>query len=99
MGSLLYTHEKKDLERIVKFVVKELRKTELLSDDSVIPEEDKISQKEASELLCCSVATIINYKKRGLIPYFKVGRSIFYSKSELLAIAKKNKGLLRPARK
>lgn len=99
MTQLLYTHSKEDLERIVRFVVNEIRKTELVNENSVIPEEDRISQQEAAKLLGISVASLIQWKKKKLVPFYQIGRSIFYSKSELLNVAQKNRELIKPARK
>lgn len=92
MSTLLYTHSKHDLERIVKFVIKELHKTNLELPKSIAPGEDRLTQKEAALFLSVSVATIINWKKKNKIPYYEVGKSIFFSKRELIEVARKNRG-------
>jgi len=94
MGNLLfYTHNKEDLKHLVKEVVKEIRKTELIYDSNISPEEDRLSQQEAAKFLGISVTSIIAWKKKGLVPYFQIGRSIFFSKKELLELAKKNRDI------
>ena len=98
MGTLLYTHNKHDLENIIKHVVNEVRKTELLSSKSITPEEDKLTQKEAAAFLGISVVSLISWKKKNLIPFYQIGRSIFYSKSELLQTARKNPKLVKSTR-
>jgi len=81
---LLYTQTNDDLERVVKKVVSELRKTEFFDSTPIDSVNDRLTQKEAAKFLGVSIPTLIEYKKKSLVPYFKVGRSIFYSKSELI---------------
>jgi len=92
---LFYTHNKEDLVRAVKLVINEIRKTETISNVPINPEEDRLTQREAAAFLGISVTSIIAWKKQGKIPYFQIGRSIFFSKSELLKIARKNKDLVK----
>lgn len=96
---LFYTHNKEDLKRAVKMIIDEIRKTETISDTSINPEEDRLTQKEAANFLGISITSLIAWKKQGKVPYYQIGRSIFYSKSELLKIARKNPGLIKPSRR
>lgn len=98
MSIQLITHNKKDLERVVDFVIDRLRKTEFIHQTSINPEDDRLSQKEAADFLKISVTSIISWKKKGIIPYYSIGNRIFYSKSELLIVARKNPHLVKPAR-
>ncbi|MGV0947546.1 helix-turn-helix domain-containing protein [Empedobacter falsenii] len=93
MSNLLYTHSKKDLEAIVEIVIKRLRKMDISETTKDIPEDDRLTQKEAARLLNISVVTLIDWKKKGLVPFYQVQRSIFYSKKELIEIAQKNRNL------
>lgn len=95
MSITLITHTKKDLERMIELVIERVRKTEMIPNGKINPEEDRLTQKEAADFLGISVTSIISWKKQGRVPYFQIGRSIFYSKSELLAIARKNPELVR----
>ena len=81
---LLYTQTDDDLERVVKKVVSEMLKTEFFGSMSIDSVDDRLTQKEAAKFLGVSIPTLIEYKKKSLVPYFKIGRSIFYSKSELI---------------
>ncbi|MCM5664279.1 helix-turn-helix domain-containing protein [Galbibacter mesophilus] len=100
MGNILfYTHNKKDLKRAVKMIIDEIRKTETISDLPIDPEEDRLTQANAAKLLGISIPTIISLKKKGKIPYYEIGRSVFYSKAELLKIARKNPHLVKPSRR
>jgi|SRR5690606_33260260 len=92
---LFYTHNKEDLRRTVRMIIDEIRKTDTISDSPINSEEDRLTQKEAARFLGVSVTTIISWKKSGKVPYYSVGRSVFYSKQELLEIARKNPQLVR----
>jgi len=99
MGNVLfYTHNKEDLKRVVRMVVEEIRKTETIPIGSTNPEEDRLTQKEAAKFLGISVTSLISWKKKGMVPYFQIGRSVFFSKKELLELARKNPKLVKPSR-
>lgn len=91
MGNVLfYTHTKEDLKRTVRMVLEELRKTELINETSINPEDDRLSQQEAARFLGISVTSLISWKKKKIVPYYQIGRAIFFSKKELLDLARKN---------
>ncbi|PIB39227.1 helix-turn-helix domain-containing protein [Maribacter sp. 4G9] len=91
MGNVLfYTHTKEDLKRTVKMVLEEMRKTEFINETSINPEDDRLSQQEAAKFLGISVTSLISWKKKKIVPYYQIGRSIFFSKKELLDLARKN---------
>ncbi len=91
MGNVLfYTHTKEDLKRTVKMVLEELRKTELINETSINPGDDRLSQQEAAKFLGISVTSLISWKKKKIVPYYQIGRAIFFSKKELLDLARKN---------
>ncbi|GAB1858327.1 hypothetical protein MHTCC0001_31640 [Flavobacteriaceae bacterium MHTCC 0001] len=87
---LFYTHNKEDLVRAVKLVINEIRKTDSISSSPVNTEEDRLTQKEAAKFLGISVTSLISWKKQGKVPYYQIGRSIFFSKAELLKLARQN---------
>jgi excisionase family DNA binding protein len=96
---ILYGFTKQDLERTVELVINRVRKTELINESASSPEEDRLTQKEAAELLGITVQSLIKWKKKNLIPFYQIGRSIFYSKKELLAQARKNPSIVKSSRK
>lgn len=98
-NTILYGFSKQDLERTIEVVISRLRKTEFINETNSNLEEDRLSQKEAAELLGVTVQCLIQWKKKKLIPFYQIGRSIFYSKIELLNQAKKNPSLVKPSRK
>jgi len=58
------------------------------------PLEDRMSQREVAKLFGKSVQTIINWKRRKIIPYFLIGRSPIYSRTQLTQLASRNQHLL-----
>lgn len=94
---ILYGFSKTDLEHVVKRVVLEIRKTETM-EESVNSEDDRLTQKQAAKFLGISVTSLISWKKKGKVPYYQIGRSIFFSKSELLKLARQNPNLIKPTR-
>jgi hypothetical protein len=51
--------------------------------------DEIIDQRAAAKLLGVTVASLITYKKKGIIPFLKVGRRVLYSKKELLFAVRK----------
>lgn len=89
---LFYTHSKEDLKRVIKMVIEEINKTKTIAND-ITPAEDRLTQKEAASFMGISVTSLIDWKKKGIVPYYQIGKSIFFSKTELLKIARKNHDL------
>ena len=96
---ILYGFTNKDLERTIEVVINRLRKTELVGENHNNPEEDRLSQREAADLLGVTVQSLIKWKKKKLIPFYQIGRSVFYSKRELLQQARKNPSIVKTVRK
>ena len=57
--------------------------------------DDILTQQQAAHLLGVTVATLISYKKKRLIPFSQIGRRIFFSKRDLLQAAQRNSQLRR----
>ena len=96
---ILYGFSKSDLEQVVRKVITEIRKTDIIQDSPVNSEDDKLTQREAAKFLGISVTSLISWKKKGKVTYYQIGRSIFFSKSELLKLARKNPGLIQSSRR
>lgn len=97
-GTVLYAFSKKDVELIIESVIDKVRKTEMIGGSSKTPEEDRLTQQEACELLGISVQTLIKWKREKKIPYYQLGRTVFFSKMELLKIARSNPKLVKSPR-
>lgn len=59
-----------------------------VSEDKPKEEEQHFNIGELSKFLGCTKVSIHNYKKRGL-PYYKIGRTILFKKSEVLVFMRK----------
>ena len=77
MGKVLYSYDKNDIERIIRKVVNEVKKTSTISNEQGTLEEDRLSQKEAAAFLGVTVTSLIKWKKQKKVPFYQVGRSIF----------------------
>ena len=93
MANVLYAYDKKDVEKMIDLIVDRIRKTEGFESTS-IPDSDKLTQKQAAHFLGISETSIISWKKKKRIPYYQIGRSIFYSKKELLAVARSERATI-----
>lgn len=62
--------------------------------NDIPPLEDRMSQQEVAKLFGKSVQTIINWKRRKIIPYFLLGRSPIYSRIQLTQLASRNQHLM-----
>lgn len=47
----------------------------------------KLNIKQLAEYLHCSLPTIHKYKKDGVIPFYRLGRKVYFKKSEIDACA------------
>lgn len=98
MSNSIYVLTPKEVERVVEIVVNRLRKTDFIDQSNINIEDDRLTQTEAAELLGITVQSLIKWKQKKLIPYYQIGRSIFYSKKELLKEARKNPKLVNARR-
>jgi len=81
-NSLQIIGSQKDLERFVEVVIDKLKINKNL-------ENDRLSQQQCADLLGVSVTTLISYKRKKFIPFFKIGSRVFYSKKQVLNAIKK----------
>ena len=74
-----------EFKELVKDCLKEVAQLPALSQK----EDVKFNQKEASAYLGISQTTIIDWKRKGLIPFHQIPntRKIYYKKSELMFAA------------
>lgn len=50
---------------------------------------EKLNISQLAEFLNCTVPTLHRYKKEGKIPFFQVGRTVFFDKAEVLEALRK----------
>ena len=78
----------KDLQKFVEVVIDKLN-IKTPTQTTINSENDRLSQAQCAELLGVSVTTLISYKRKELIPFFKIGSRVFYSKTQVLNAIKK----------
>ncbi len=79
-----------EFKELIKTCVKSVLSEEEQIKDSTI-EEPFIKIMEVSKILSVSKETIHKWKKEGRLPYHKIGRRIYFLKSEILQATKKIK--------
>jgi len=86
MSKLLYSHEKDDLIKAVRIIVTEVVDQINHSDstNSLHSNEELMTQRECANFLGVSVGTLIIWRKDGRVPFLKLGRTILYSKKQIL---------------
>ena len=78
----------KDLQKFVEVVIDKLNINKT-TEVSINSENDRLSQRRCADLLGVSVTTLISYKRKKLLPFFKIGSRVFYSKKQVLNAIKK----------
>ena len=87
MANVLYAYDKKDVEKMIDLVINRLRKQDG-NESTLDTENDKLTQTQAAEFLGVSITTLIDYRKERGLPYYKVGKPVFYYKKELIAFSR-----------
>jgi predicted site-specific integrase-resolvase len=59
-----------------------MRTTSVISQ---VPVKRLYSYKELAAFLGCSVPTALSYKRKGLIPYLQIGRSLIFETDKITA--------------
>jgi hypothetical protein len=90
MSTLQIIGSQKDLQKFVEVVIDKLN-IQRTTQTTLNSENDRLSQKQCAELLGVSVTTLISYKRKKLIPFFKIGSRVFYSKTQVLNAIRNNK--------
>lgn len=62
----------------------------ILNFKPLLDGERYVSDKDLSELLKINRRTLIQYRQKGLLPYYRVGGKIIYRESDIRRILEKN---------
>ena len=86
MSNLLYSHKEEDLLNAVRIIVTEvIDELKIPSiNNSARANEELMTQKECAKFLGVTVGTLIIWRKKGKVPFLKLGRTILYSKTQIL---------------
>ena len=82
-----------EIKSLIKEVFSEIRGETSITEKYF--EEDYLTQSEAAIFLKVSLPTLIKWKKERKIPYYQMGRTIKFKKSELLEAMKRNDNLIK----
>lgn len=99
MSELIYALSKKELKAFVHIVISEVKKSELKGLDICLTPGDRMSSEETAKFLGICEMTLVNWKKKNLIPFYQIDKKTFFSRKEILAAAKNNSKLIKPSRK
>ena len=93
MEQLLITnYQREDLESLIKKCLKEVLKDYLLENAQQETEKEEIlSIEDVQKIFNVSKVTIHKWKKKGLIPYYKMNRKLYFKRSEILGSLKHKK--------
>lgn len=72
-----------------------IKPSEEVKLNSFPPIEDRLNQVQVAELFGKTVQTIITWKKKGMIPYYQLGKFPIFSKKQLTLVAAKNQHLIK----
>ncbi len=95
------------LPRIALFTLDEIVRAFELAIDKKLKQiqptsernSEKLTQKELAEFLGVTVTTVINLKKKGKIPFYKVGGRMFYLKTEVLNAIRGDPSIVKASKK
>jgi excisionase family DNA binding protein len=82
-----------EVKNLVKQALSELHQEYPINDNE--EDDEYLTQKEAAKFLKVSAPTIIKWKQENKIPYYQIGRTIKFKKSELLDSMKRNEKLIK----
>ena len=91
---LLSPELREEIKSIFKEVYFELAVPQLEETTTTILENDEklLTPKQSADFLSVSIATIYNWKNRGLIEYHRISRNLYFKVGDLRKAVKKEEG-------
>jgi excisionase family DNA binding protein len=86
------------LEAMRPMIRHELAHTQPIAPASTAPTDNLLTVKQAAELLNVSVATIHEWKRRGVLPYRKIGGRTYLNRIDVLAAGTQHKRTIKSPR-
>jgi excisionase family DNA binding protein len=80
-----------ELSDLISQAVKDSIGSELNSHPEHKPEEELLSIEDISKIFRVSKVTIHKWKQKGLIPFYKMNRRVYFKKSEIVESLKNKK--------
>lgn len=91
MSITIHSHDKDELRKFIRETFLELVPPPKIENSHLPPAEDRLSQKNAAIFLGISVQCLILWKKKGILPFYKVKHKCYYSKKELIEMIERNR--------
>lgn len=85
---VITTYDKNDFITLIKKAFSDELKEIIRLRDKQNEYDELLSRKEAASFLKISLRTISKYQVDGTLPYYKLGRSIYFKKVEVLKALK-----------
>lgn len=86
------------LEAIRPVIRHEVNQVKAMTPPAPAAEEELLTVRQAAALLDVCVATIHEWKRRGLLTYQKVGGRTYLRRSDILAVGTQHQRATKPAR-
>lgn len=85
MDTRLIGIEVDDLKNIIQEVIDENLNSSPPDNQPQNEQPDELLNiKDAAKVLNVSVPTMFNYKRKGIIPFYRIGRRVFFKRPELI---------------
>ncbi len=84
MEQVLFTnYEKEDISSLIKKCLVEVLNDYAFEKNRDHAEEEILSIEDVQKIFNVSKVTIHKWKKKGLLPYYKMNRKVYFKKSEI----------------
>jgi hypothetical protein len=94
MNQIQFITTKEDLQSILSIVIcKVLGDLNSQPNDNDFSQFDLINSRELSQKLGISIPTLFRWRKKGKIPYLRVGKSIKYNLGDVIKAIEVRRGL------
>ena len=92
-GAIFTSLNIKELEELIKKCISEVISLNGKEQTNVIPIDDLLNIEDIQKIFNVSKVTVHKWKKKGLIPFYKMNRKVYFKKSEVISsmIHKKRK--------
>ena len=84
---LITVYQKEDLKNLIAESLQQVLKEKSIEDKKRLEEKEEILVTEdIQRILKVSRVTIYNWKKKGILPYYRMGNRVYFKKSEVFGL-------------
>ena len=84
-GAIFTSLNIKELEELIKKCISEVISLNGKEQTNVIPIDDLLNIEDIQKIFNVSKVTVHKWKKKGLIPFYKMNRKVYFKKSEVIS--------------